>query len=268
MKGGAMKCLTVNVHAWLEDNQEEKVVCLAQAIAEQDYDLVALQEVNQTIEAAVVYDDVKQDNYGLILLEKLRELGRKDYAYYWTNSHIGYSKYDEGLAFLTKLPVKATDAFYCSRSTSPQSILSRKVLGLTLDWKGQEIDCYSCHINLPGCQEEDQLENVQSILSRKSSQNLKLLLGDFNTDALSQPADYQAIKNLGLYDSFELAETKDEGITVLKNIDGWQEHSQEKRLDYLFLSQERRVLSSRVIFNGQNKPIISDHFGLSVELIV
>ena len=36
----------------------------------------------------------------------------------------------------------------------------------------------------------------------------------------------------------------------------------------IFLNQAKRVLSSQVIFNGKNKPIVSDHFGVEVALIL
>ncbi|CYW49741.1 endonuclease/exonuclease/phosphatase family protein [Streptococcus suis] len=263
-----MKLLTVNVHAWLEEDQHEKLDILAQTIAQKRYDVIALQEVNQLITADLVTKDLKADNYGLILLEKLRALGQFDYSYYWSNSHIGYDKYEEGIAFLTKLPVYEVDPFYCSQNKSVDSILSRKIMGLTVFYQGQLIDLYSCHINLPDSQEENQLENIRSIVERTSSDRLKILMGDFNTDALSDPQAYQAIKDLGLYDSYDLAEKKDRGITVEKAIDGWAGHSQEKRLDYVFLNQNRQVQSSRVIFNGENHPIISDHFGVEAEINV
>ena len=261
-----MKLLTINVHGWLEDRQEEKIAELARTIAENDYDLDALQEVNQSITAPYVSRELKADNYGLKVLEHLESLVGPRYSYFWSNSHIGYDRYDEGIAILTKLPVYEVDAFYCSRHQKLDSILSRKILGLTLSYQGQLIDCYSCHINLPDCPEEDQLENIKKIVNRTDHHRLKLFLGDFNTDALSDQAAYEAIKGLGLYDGFELAEEKDSGITVEKAIDGWSGHSQEKRLDYIFLNQKRRVLASRVIFNGSNKSPISDHFGVEMSL--
>lgn len=261
-----MKLLTVNVHAWLEKNQEEKIEMLAQTIAEREYDLIALQEVNQSIVAPYINRELKADNYGLKVLEHLEKLVGPRYSYYWSNSHIGYDRYDEGIAILTKHPVYEVDAFYCSRHRTLNSILSRKVLGLTVSYKGQLIDCYSCHINLPNCEGENQLENVKNIVERTENQRLKILLGDFNTDAISDHAAYEAIKSLGLYDGFELAEEKDSGITVEKAIDGWSGHSQEKRLDYIFLNQDKQVLSSRVIFNGSHKPVISDHFGVEMTI--
>lgn len=262
-----MKLLTINVHAWLEEQQDEKLAILAQTIAQNSYDVIALQEVNQLVSSQRVSRDLREDNYGLILLEKLRALGQSDYSYHWSHSHIGYDRYEEGVAILSRLPVYEVDSFYCSRSQTTDSILSRKIVGVTVFYQNQLIDVYSCHINLPGG-EEDQLENIRNIVERTDRQRFKILMGDFNTDALSDRAAYQAIKDLGLYDSYDLAQKKDRGITAAKAIDGWAGHSQEKRLDYIFFSQERPVLSSRVIFNGDNCSVISDHFGVEVEFTI
>ena len=263
-----MKLLTLNTHAWLEDNQAEKIDVIAETIVEKGYDVIALQEVNQLMSSPAISQALKQDNYGVVLLNKINLLVRQKYSLFWSNSHIGYDKYDEGIAFLTKLPVYEVDAFYCSEHQRADSILSRKILGLTVEYQGQLVDCYSCHINLPNCEGEDQLDNIRTIVERNQSQNLKILMGDFNTDAISDQQAYQQIKSLGLFDTFEMAEQKDSGITVEKAIDGWKGHSQEKRLDYIFLNQAKRVLSSQVIFNGKNKPIVSDHFGVEVALIL
>ncbi len=209
-----MKLLTINVHAWLEERQDEKLDVLAQTIAEKAYDVIALQEVNQLITADLVTKDLKADNYGLILLEKLRTLGQFDYSYYWSNSHIGYDKYEEGIAFLTKLPVYEVDQFYCSQNKSIDSILSRKIMGLTVFYQDQLIDLYSCHINLPGSEEEDQLDNIRTIVERTGNRRFKILMGDFNTDAFSDREAYEAITELGLYDSYNLAMEKTRGLRL------------------------------------------------------
>lgn len=263
-----MKLLTLNVHAWLEDNQVEKMEVLAQTIAEKQYDVVALQEVNQLMTARAVTKDLKEDNYGLLLVEKINQISSEPYSLFWSNSHIGYSKYDEGIAFLTKLPVYDVDPFYCTKQQTLDSILSRKIVGITVAYGGQLVDCYSCHMNLPDCQEERLTDNLRTILGRTSHSRLKILMGDFNTDAISASADYEAIKGVGLLDTYELAQKRDAGITVAKAIDGWNGHGEEKRIDYIFLNQKREVLSSQIIFNGKNQTVISDHFGLEVELNV
>ena len=52
-----MKVLTLNTHSWLEDDQEAKLKVIAQEIAAGDYDLIALQEVNQSIAATTIVPD-------------------------------------------------------------------------------------------------------------------------------------------------------------------------------------------------------------------
>ena len=37
-----MKLLTINVHSWLEEKQEEKMELLAKVIAEKRYDVIAM----------------------------------------------------------------------------------------------------------------------------------------------------------------------------------------------------------------------------------
>ena len=96
-----MKLLTLNVHAWLEDNQADKIQTLAQTIVEKGYDVIALQEVNQLMSAPALSASLKEDNYGVILLRQINQQVEQKYSLFWSNSHIGYDKYDEGIAFLT-----------------------------------------------------------------------------------------------------------------------------------------------------------------------
>ena len=56
-----MKLLTINVHSWLEEKQEEKMELLAKVIAEKRYDVIAMQEVNQKIEARLLKGEIQED---------------------------------------------------------------------------------------------------------------------------------------------------------------------------------------------------------------
>lgn len=261
-----MKILTINVHAWLEKNQMEKIDILAKAIAEKQYDVIAMQEVNQLMNNPVIFDDIRQENYGWVLLEKLQEYTDTDYYYHWSNSHIGYGKYDEGLAIITKHKLLDVDEFYCTRAQSVNTITSRRINSATIEYKGQIIEFYTCHMNLPTNQEEKMADNIQTILKRSQTDNLKILMGDFNTDAINSPEDYKMILSQGLYDTYTMAKEKDSGITVGGNIDGWSKSKEEKRIDYILSNKEIKVKSSKVIFNGENHPVVSDHYGLEVIL--
>ena len=261
-----MKLLTINVHAWLEKNQMEKIDILAKAIAEKQYDVIAMQEVNQLMNNPVIFDDIRQENYGWVLLEKLQEYTDTDYYYHWSNSHIGYGKYDEGLAIITKHKLLDVDEFYCTRAQSVNTITSRRINSATIEYKGQIMEFYTCHMNLPTNQEEKMADNIQTILKRSQTDNLKILMGDFNTDAINSPEDYKMILSQGLYDTYTMAKEKDSGITVGGNIDGWSKSKEEKRIDYILSNKEIKVKSSKVIFNGENHPVVSDHYGLEVIL--
>ena len=54
-------------------------------------------------------------------------------------------------------------------------------------------------------------------------------------------------------------------------IDGWREKLQDRqvdgmRLDYIWCNQAKEVLSSKVMFNGTTAPVVSDHFGVMIEV--
>ena len=72
-----MKVLTLNCHAWQEENQLQKIKHLAEVIKEKNYDVIALQEVMQLVDPS---DDekVKKDNYAVVLLHELMKLGVTD----------------------------------------------------------------------------------------------------------------------------------------------------------------------------------------------
>ena len=179
-----MKLLTINVHAWMEKNQMEKIDILAKTIAEKDYDVIAMQEVNQLMTQPVVYADVREDNYGWVLLNKIAEYTDTTYYYHWSNSHIGYGKYEEGIGILTKHVLKGTDDFYCTRSQTVNSISSRKVISAEIEYNGKVMEFYSCHMNLPTCETEKMDKSIQTILNRNEDDIIKVLMGDFNTNML------------------------------------------------------------------------------------
>ena len=94
-----MKLLTLNCHAWQEENQLEKIKYLAKVISEEDFDVIALQEVSQLINDK---KGISKDNYVSILLKDLEDISKVKYNYVWDMSHIGYDKYEEGIAIITK----------------------------------------------------------------------------------------------------------------------------------------------------------------------
>ncbi len=262
-----MRLLTLNCHSWQEKEQLKKIHYLAKIIVEKDYDVITLQEASQTILSKNVYDNIKEDNYGLLLREEIKKLGGKEYNLVWDYSHIGYDIYEEGSAILTKHKVVDSESFYISQSHSKDFWKTRKIVKATVEFEGENIDFYSCHMGWWKDEVESFDKQVEALLSpSKESNNRSFFMGDFNNNAFIRNEGYDFLKNNGLIDTYNLAEIKDSGITVKGNIAGWDGNKEELRIDIIFTNKETKVFESKVIFNGINKEIISDHFGVEVYL--
>ncbi|MBM7704131.1 endonuclease/exonuclease/phosphatase family protein [Metabacillus iocasae] len=261
-----MKLLTLNCHSWQEENQLEKIQSLAETIKEKAYDVIALQEVSQLIEKPVVYDNVKEGNYALVLIEELKKLGVDDYSLIWDFAHIGYDIYEEGLAVLTKHPLIESHSFFISQSKDTDFWKTRRIVGATVAHNDQEISFYSCHLGWWNDDEEPFKEQIDALLAHVPKDKPFFLMGDFNNNAFIRNEGYDYLMSQNVYDTYELAEEKDRGITVKGKIAGWDQNQQDLRIDLILSSEEVAVATSAVIFNGTNKPIVSDHFGVEVEI--
>ncbi|MBG9544781.1 endonuclease/exonuclease/phosphatase family protein [Cytobacillus firmus] len=261
-----MKLLTLNCHSWQEEQQLEKIKILAEAIKENRYDVIALQEVSQHIKAHLIDGHIKKDNYALLLIEELRKIGVEDYVFKWDFSHIGYDIYEEGLAILTKHEIKEDFSFFITQNKDQALWKTRKIIGVKIVYKNRPITFYSCHLGWWDDEEESFKFQAESLLAHASKDEPAIFMGDFNSSAYVRNEGYDFLIDKGLYDTFELADKKDSGVTVKGKIAGWDENKHEMRIDLILSSYPIHPKYSRVIFNGTNKPIISDHYGVEIEI--
>lgn len=264
-----MKLLTLNTHSWLEDQQLTKIDALAEEIARERYDIVALQEVNQLHQADCSLVFWKPDNYLNLLLNALKKKG-VTYHWRWVATHLAYDKFDEGLALLSQHPIEETTELLLSPpGLAYDNYQRRKALGIKVVIQQQVYWFYSIHCSW--WQQNHSLgfhdEWVRLTESISPSPTVPVfLLGDFNNPAHISDEGYELITKSGWYDTFQLACNRDGSATVEKNIAGWEKNQQAIRIDYVFCSQVMKVDISRILFNGINSPLISDHFGLAVSL--
>lgn len=138
-----MKILTLNTHSLAEENATEKMELFAGILEKEQPEVMAFQEVNQTMAEPFInekevcgYQPVKgfegkmrRDNYGASLAEALR---KKGLSYYWTwiPVKVGYDKYDEGLAIFSKSPILSSCVFNLSASDDYYNWKTRKTLGI------------------------------------------------------------------------------------------------------------------------------------------
>ena len=97
-------------------------------------------------------------------------------------------------------------------------------------------------------------------------------MGDFNAPDYVSGQSYDYILNRDWQDTYQTALEKDSGFTVPCVIDGWRERLKNikwraMRLDYIFCNHQIEITSYHVIFNGENRPVVSDHFGVCIEVM-
>ncbi|NFH89999.1 endonuclease [Clostridium botulinum] len=260
-----MKLLTLNCHSWQEENQIDKIKYLAKTIAENDYDAIALQEVSQSINSNVIKSNLKYDNFAVLLKSELDKYNT-NYNFFWDFSHIGYEKYEEGLAIFTKHNIVDEKSFFISKANDIEYWKTRRIVKLTFEYNNENIDIYSCHLGWWEDQEEPFKCQVKKLLEENTSNNTTFFMGDFNNNAFIRNEGYDYLLNKGLIDTFTISKEADNGITVRGKIDGWDENKEKLRLDLILSNKKLDVLTSKVIFNGINKDVISDHYGVEVSL--
>ncbi len=261
-----MKLLTLNCHSWQEENQMHKIKYLAEVINNKDYDVVALQEVSQLIESEVIEYPLKKDNFAILLKQELDNYNKDKYSFYWDFSHIGFDKYEEGLAIFTKHKVIDNESFLITNSSDKNYWKTRKIVKSKISYKDKILNFYSCHLGWWNDVEEPFDYQVDNLLKKSEPNEYSFFMGDFNNNAFVRNEGYDYLISKGLKDLFVLANERDSGITVKGKIDGWDENKEKLRLDLVLSNNNIEVKTSKVIFNGKNKDIISDHFG--VETII
>lgn len=273
-----MKLMTINTHSLAEENYSEKLEEFISAAAELKPEVIALQEANQTAEAEEVPISeltgftscgailIKKDNHIYNAVRRLRDSG---VGYYWTWLGIkkGYDKFDEGIGLMSLSPILETKVIGVSEVNDYSNWKTRKIVGIRTQKQPEEW-LFSVHYGWWSDEcEPFQKQWERTLMSLPEGKNI-WLMGDFNSPAEIRGESYDMMINSGFHDSFTLAKNRDNGITVSKTIDGWQgrkHNSDGMRIDLILASQPREILSSQVIFNGRNRAVISDHFGVMIE---
>lgn len=290
-----MKLLTLNCHSLEEPGYEEKLSIFCMAVSREQPDVIALQEVNQTraakaadparvsrfgylpctggmaattvgIEAAI---PIRADNHALRVSELLASLGYPC-AWTWVPAKIGYDRYDEGLALFTRLPLLDTYQFHITDIQDYHNWKARKALGIRVDTSCGPQHFFCLHMGWWNDDAEPFARQWQTLATRLAglAGGPVWLMGDFNAPAHLSGEGYSLIRSQGWTDTYEAAVCRDSGITVAHTIDGWRDGGDitGMRIDYIFTDSLSRICSSRVIFNGDFYPVVSDHFGIVVEV--
>ncbi|MBS7577189.1 MULTISPECIES: endonuclease/exonuclease/phosphatase family protein [unclassified Enterococcus] len=264
-----MKILTLNTHSWLEANQRDKIKAIAKEIINNEYDLIALQEVNQLIQSAELeqitayggQSTLHEDNFALLLQREIEGLGQKYYFTYHI-AHRGFNKYQEGLSFLVKTPIIEL-AEIITTPFNDFEFLTRKAIRLKTKIAGQSYTFYNCHASWWANGFPDEWHRL--ITDIESQSGPIILMGDFNAPDDIKDESYHLISN-HFQDSFHEAREKIGRNTITESIAGWVNNTQARRIDFVFYNSLLTAKSYEVVFDNHRTPIVSDHFGVSVEI--
>lgn len=288
-----MKLLTVNIHSHFDKMSElqfsHALEYLSDLIIRESVDVIALQECSQSRDTEILEGihalpgffhpvsgekgitepaspQIRDDNFAYLLVKKLEDCGVA-FHWSWTGAKIGYDRFDEGLAVLSRYPAVDAESFYYSRHADYNNWKSRKAIGLCVETEAGKKWFYSVHMGWWKDKEEPFIPQIEKLQERMKGQKKDVfLMGDFNNQAAVRDEGYEYVRNLGWQDTYLLAQVKDSGITVPGTIDGWKEVTSGMRIDYIFSGEKVNVVSSEVVFNGRKAPVISDHFGVLVHI--
>lgn len=264
-----MKLLTLNTHSLIEQNYARKLLEFVAAVHDEKPDIIALQEVSQTLSEPELFQKggytIRRDNHSCTVARLLSREGI-NYHWRWIPIKRGYDTLEEGIAIMSLSPIIEEKAVTVSKKDDFECFKTRKILGIRTESKPDEW-FFSVHYGWWEDAEEPFKDEWTKTCCALSGLKKVWLMGDFNSPAEKRFEGYDLISNSGFFDSYLLAAEKDSGITVSKPIDGWRDKSTRggMRIDQIWLSKKTPIKSSRVIFNGENRGIVSDHYGVIIE---
>ena len=255
-----LRVMILNLHCYQEDNQDYKLSQIAKAIDEQVADIVCLQEV------AEHWNNGHGDwasNSAHIINQRLSH----SMHLYTDWSHLGFDKYREGVAILSRYPMHHTQARYVSDSHDAYSIHSRKVVmaQIHVPFLGA-LNVFSAHLSWWEDGFQQQFQRLREWADSLLNDNVKtnLLCGDFNIAAGS--IGYQQVVSSNQYEDQYLAANQQglfEKIFRVNDSHWGNLLTDDYRIDYIFMNKtsDLRVTSARVLFTEADYGQVSDHVG-------
>lgn len=255
-----LKVMILNLHCYQEDNQDYKFSQIAKAINELDVDIVCLQEV------AELWNDGLGDwntNSAKIINDRLE----KPYHIHSDWAHLGFNKYREGVAILSRYPMLKQESKYVSSSDDPFDIHSRKVVlaQVHVPYMGL-INFFSAHLSWWEDGFPEQFKRLSEWAAENKTEDVRgtMLCGDFNVAAGSE--GYNLVVKSNEYDD-QFLEANSHGVfeKIFKVNDPYWQHylADDYRIDYIFMNKasDLRINSGRMLFTEEDYGRVSDHCG-------
>ena len=223
-----LRVMTLNLHTWQEPDQLRKFDTIASAIVSERIDIACFQEVGE------LWNDGRGDpatHAGRLIRAALP--GEWHLFSDW--SHIGFGRYREGVAILSRHPFAETSSSWISAETSPCTIHSRKAVRVrVLVPDASPLDVVSTHLSWPENGFFGQFARLSSWLASFPPPPLgTLVCGDFNLE-LSGP-HFPALVRATDWEEQYLKATDPAAFRRIFR-DGVPPPPGDSRIDYLWLT--------------------------------
>lgn len=258
-----LRVLALNLHCYQEPDQQHKFRLIARAIDELQVDVVCLQEVGENWNGGA-------GDWGSNSARIINEHLRRPYQLATDWSHLGFDRYREGVAVLSRHPILRQESRYVSASGDPYSIHARRAVLAQLNVPSLgRVNVFSTHLSWWKDGFAEQFGNLRDWARDAHTRHVKatLLCGDFNAEAGSR--GYELVLDSGEYDDTFLAATRPHAFTEVfrRRTANWRDHLRDDhRIDYLFMRRASglRVDSAREVFTEHDFGRVSDHIGYMV----
>lgn len=270
--------LTINLHTYQEDNQNEKFNLIVDLIAKMDIDFITFQECAQYKNSLIADGIIREDNKAKLISDKLDEKYNIDYNYVWNWAHYGWDVWEEGIAVLSKYPRLDTDERYISTTTNTASINSRKVIYGSYQLSDGIINVFSAHTHwrtsLYDQEQNKQINNIKLMVEEKEALLTNVnsfVCGDFNGNPTSEypwSEGYNTMMANGNYNDTFLNIYPDANNTPQQSIYNTVWGDFPGRIDYIFMKKNTRyqVSASQIVFTSNVIGEVSDHFGVLTKI--
>lgn len=255
-----LNIMILNLHCYQEDDQDYKLSQIAKAINELDVDVVCFQEVAENWNNGMGDWD---SNSVKIINDRLA----KPYHIHTDWAHLGFDRYREGVAILSRYPLSKHDSRYVSDSHDAHNIHSRKVVmaQIHVPYIGL-INVFSTHLSWWEDGFREQFNRLREWAGAKLTAHTRatLLCGDFNVAAGSN--GYRLVLESNEYaDQYLAAKAFGQPEKNYRvNDPYWQRYpGDDYRIDYIFMNKAGRLraTSARMLFTEQDYGRVSDHCG-------
>lgn len=247
-----MKILSLNLHAFQEENRINKLDRIADFIRDNDIDVCLFQEVCQEHDKVILEKKIKLGNSANYIRNKL------GYNIFYHPVKIGFEVLDEGLAIISKLPITNEGYKTISYTTKYNNWQKRDMIWCKIG----PYTFFNVHLGWT-MDDEVGMNQINKIISEiKRHEERYFMAGDFN-----YPEGSNEIKALKKY-VYSLADLANIEPTVSPTfhfkLDSDVE-SNNQMIDYIFTNTICNLKRFEIVFDEPNH-YVSDHNGILVEI--